>query len=106
MQAYGSTSGSPTPGSPDPDYALVKLMIQEGVQGTTTGPGIVQHINAASGTNQQSCGNIFAALREYNSGTVNQDDLSDGRCADRHYVATIANLVTGYYSKYNAKVFR
>lgn len=39
---------------------------------------------------------IYPALREYNSGSVNNGDLSDGRGATASYVSDIANRLTGW----------
>lgn len=38
---------------------------------------------------------IYKALREYNSGSVNPDNLSDGRGATASYVSDIANRLLG-----------
>ncbi|KAI0161067.1 hypothetical protein GGR52DRAFT_576475 [Hypoxylon sp. FL1284] len=38
---------------------------------------------------------IYKALREYNSGSVNPNDLSDGRGATPSYVSDIANRLLG-----------
>lgn len=38
---------------------------------------------------------IYKALRSYNSGSCNSDDLSDGRGATPHYVSDIANRLLG-----------
>ncbi|KAJ7807106.1 hypothetical protein B0H13DRAFT_2484238 [Mycena leptocephala] len=38
---------------------------------------------------------IYKALRSYNSGSVNADDLSDGRGATASYVSDIANRLLG-----------
>lgn len=38
---------------------------------------------------------IYKALREYNSGSVNPNDLSDGRGATASYVSDIANRLLG-----------
>ncbi|KAK8075559.1 hypothetical protein PG997_010222 [Apiospora hydei] len=39
---------------------------------------------------------IYPALREYNSGSVNQNDLSDGRGATASYVSDIAQRLQGW----------
>lgn len=38
---------------------------------------------------------IYKALREYNSGSVNPNDLSDGRGATASYVSDVANRLLG-----------
>ncbi|KAF2438178.1 hypothetical protein P171DRAFT_526416 [Karstenula rhodostoma CBS 690.94] len=43
-----------------------------------------------------SAASVFPALREYNSGNVNEADLSDGRGATASYVSDLANRVTGW----------
>lgn len=39
---------------------------------------------------------IYPALREYNSGSVNPNDLSDGRGATASYVSDIAQRLQGW----------
>ncbi len=39
---------------------------------------------------------IYPALREYNSGSVNPEDLSDGQGATASYVSDIAHRLTGW----------
>lgn len=39
---------------------------------------------------------IYPALREYNSGSVNPNDLSDGRGATPDYVSDIAQRLQGW----------
>ena len=41
---------------------------------------------------------IYTALRLYNSGSVNEDDLSDGMGATDSYVSDIANRLQGVTS--------
>lgn len=38
---------------------------------------------------------IYKALRCYNSGSMNEDDLSDGKGATASYVSDIANRLRG-----------
>jgi hypothetical protein len=40
--------------------------------------------------------NVFRALREYNSGSVTQNNLSDGRGATNSYVSDVANRLQGW----------
>jgi hypothetical protein len=60
--------------------------------------GGTQHFKA----NLQNWGNkwsgesIYPALREYNSGSVNKDNLSDGRGATAEYVSDIAQRLQGW----------
>jgi hypothetical protein len=39
---------------------------------------------------------IYPALREYNSGSVNNGNLSDGMGATASYVSDVANRLTGW----------
>ena len=39
---------------------------------------------------------IYPALREYNSGSVNPNDLSDGRGATASYVNDVAHRLQGW----------
>lgn len=39
---------------------------------------------------------IYSALREYNSGSVNENNLSDGRGATASYVSDIAQRLQGW----------
>ena len=87
MQAFsGSVSYDPTRPA-----ASIEQMIKDGTQGTARGGGMVQVID-----DTRSGGNIFVALRLYNSGTVNMVDLSDARGATASYVSDMANRVLGW----------
>jgi hypothetical protein len=44
-------------------------------------------------TNTAEC--IYKALRAYNSGSINANDLSDGRGATPSYVSDMANRLLG-----------
>lgn len=46
--------------------------------------------------NEWSGETIWPALRAYNSGTANLDDLSDPKGATGSYVSDLANRVTGW----------
>ncbi|KAF7186000.1 hypothetical protein HII31_12663 [Pseudocercospora fuligena] len=70
--------------------ASIVAMIQDGVQGTKKGNGIVQELNAYSG-------NPYAAARAYNSGYIpSSGDLSEAAGATACYVSDIANRLTGW----------
>lgn len=45
--------------------------------------------------NADNADTIYKALRAYNSGSVNTNDLSDGRGATASYVSDIANRLLG-----------
>lgn len=87
MQAYNSSSY-------DPQHYVqsIRLMIQDGTQGTKYGPGLVQLFNNA----QLTGGNVYATLRAYNSGKVNNTNLSDGQGATPSYVSNMANYLQGW----------
>ncbi|KAL5421201.1 hypothetical protein PMIN04_005817 [Paraphaeosphaeria minitans] len=60
--------------------------------------GGVKHFkeNMQHWSNRWSGTSVWPALREYNSGNVNEADLGDGRGATASYVADVANRVTGW----------
>jgi len=43
-----------------------------------------------------NAGDIYPALRRYNSGNVNYDNLSDGRGATPSYVSDVAQRLMGW----------
>lgn len=50
---------------------------------------MVQLLNDAPNTPKNSFGNIYRALREYNSGSINVNNLSDGKGATDGYVSNM-----------------
>jgi LysM repeat protein len=62
-------------------------MIRDGTEGTADGDGLVQLV--------RRYGNVYEALRAYNSGSVNELDLSDGLGATASYVSDCANRLLG-----------
>lgn len=91
MQSYnGSSFSASTP------VKSINAMVQDGTQGTAYGPGLVQLFNDAANTAALSNGNVYAVAREYNSGSVNASDLSDGLGANPSYVSDIANYLQGW----------
>ena len=46
---------------------------------------------------QWAASSIYPALREYNSGSVNPNNLSDGRGATAAYVSDISQRLTGEF---------
>jgi len=52
--------------------------------------------NLQQAGNQDTAECIYEALRIYNSGSVNKNDLSDGRGATPSYVSDIANRLQGH----------
>lgn len=96
MQANaGSTSFDPS----NPESSI-KQMIEEGVQGTTEGPGIVQYMGTDptyAYTNNRWPNNPFTAARCYNSGSINTNgDLDDAAYGTKSYTNDIANRLIGW----------
>lgn len=60
--------------------------------------GGTQHYkqNLINWGNKWSGESIYPALREYTSGSVNPNNLSDGRGATASYVSDIANRLQGW----------
>ena len=71
----------------DGSKASVLQMIQDGVQGTSSGDGLVQGL--------QKTGNLFAAARMYNSGQMDSSNLSNAMGATASYCSDLANFVMG-----------
>lgn len=64
-------------------------MVQDGVQGTRQGDGLVQNLNMY--------GNAYRAARGYNSGYIpDSGNLSEKAGATACYVSDIANRLTGW----------
>jgi len=68
--------------------ASIKQMIIDGVMGTASGDGMAQPIN--------SNGNLYQALRIYNSGKFDPNNLSAGNGATPSYVSDMANRLMGW----------
>lgn len=67
----------------------IVAMVQDGTQGTSYGPGLVQNLN--------TYGNPYSAARGYNSGHVPKSgNLSAAAGATACYVSDIANRLTGW----------
>lgn len=71
----------------DGSKASVLQMIKDGVEGTSSGDGLIQGV--------QKTGNLFAAARLYNSGQMNEGNLSDAMGATGSYCSDLANFVMG-----------
>ncbi|OAG39866.1 hypothetical protein AYO21_05932 [Fonsecaea monophora] len=63
-------------------------MVRDGTEGTKSGDGLKQCF--------QHQGNWYAALREYNSGRVDVNDLNNGMGATGGYVRDVANRLMGH----------
>jgi hypothetical protein len=72
--------------SADPRGSILQ-MVRDGVEGTKSGDGLKQLL--------ARFGNIYASLRGYNSGRVDQSNLSNGLGATNSYVSDIANRLMG-----------
>ena len=70
----------------DPKDSILQ-MVRDGTEGTKFGDGLKQLL--------ARYGNIFAALRAYNSGSVDPQNLSNGLGATNSYVSDIANRLMG-----------
>lgn len=64
-------------------------MIRDGTSGTAKGPGLRQNLEKWNG-------DIYVALRGYNSGSVNLENLNDPMGATPDYVQKIANRLMGH----------
>lgn len=96
MQAApGSVSFDPADSS-----GSIKQMIEDGVQGTSGGPGLVQYLTndpSLSYTGNKWSSNPYAAARCYNSGSINPSgDLDDAQYGIKSYVNDIANRLQGW----------
>ena len=70
-------------------WLSILLMIQDGVQGTKSGDGLVQLLN--------TYGDPYSASRGYNSGYIPKSgDLSEAAGATACYVSDVANRLTGW----------
>ena len=84
MQSHNGDSYSKS----DP-WLSILLMIQDGVQGTKYGDGLVQLLNIY--------GDPYSAARGYNSGYIPKSgDLSEAAGATACYVSDVANRLTGW----------
>ena len=82
MQSHNGVSFDPN----NAEQSILQ-MVRDGVQGTPFGDGLVQLLTRY--------GNIYAALRGYNSGSVDHNNLSYGFSSTPSYVSDIANRLTG-----------
>jgi hypothetical protein len=91
MQSYNGTSYDP-----NNMQSSITKMVQDGVQGTQYGPGLVQYMNDASGANVGSKGQLWSALRAYNSGRIDFTQLSASTGATASYVSDVLNRLQGW----------
>ncbi|KIY03049.1 uncharacterized protein Z520_01515 [Fonsecaea multimorphosa CBS 102226] len=74
----------------DPQRAgqSILQMVRDGVEGTKSGDGLKQCFQRQK--------NWYAALRQYNSGSVDVNNLDDGMGATANYVRDVANRLIGH----------
>jgi hypothetical protein len=91
MQCHNGSEFVGNDKSVDEQVASIKQMIREGTVGTPSGDGLKQCM-AHQG------GGVFAAAREYNSGSIAQlGNLNEGNGATASYVCDVANQLMGTY---------
>jgi hypothetical protein len=91
MQAHHGHEYNPKHG-----YKSILAMVQDGVQGTKKGNGLVQELNAYYG-------NPYAAARAYNSGYIPESgELTEAVGATKCYVSDVANRLTGWVKAKNS----
>ncbi|KAN0096592.1 hypothetical protein V8E51_015397 [Hyaloscypha variabilis] len=83
MQAFNGVSFNPS----DPAGSILQ-MVRDGTEGTASGPGFKQAF--------EQYGNYYVALRVYNSGSVDLNQLNDPLGATANYVADVANRLMGH----------
>lgn len=83
MQAFNGVSFNPS----DPAGSILQ-MVRDGTEGTASGPGLKQALGRY--------GNYYVALRVYNSGSVDLNQLNNPLGATANYVANVANRLMGH----------
>ena len=73
--------------NPNDEQGSILQMIRDGTEGTPFGDGLKQTLAKQ--------GNYYAAFREYNSGSVDPNNLSNGLGATNSYVSDMANRLMG-----------
>jgi LysM repeat protein len=82
LQSHNGVSFDPN----NPKGSILQ-MVRDGIQGTPFGDGLVQLL--------ARYGNVYAAFRGYNSGSVDPNNLSYGFSSTPNYVSDIANRLMG-----------
>jgi LysM repeat protein len=82
MQSHNGVSFD----SNNPEGSILQ-MVRDGIEGTPSGDGLVQLLHRY--------GNVYAAFRGYNSGSVDPSNLSYGFSSTPNYVSDIANRLNG-----------
>jgi len=83
MQSHNGVAFDPS----NPAGSILQ-MIRDGTQGTPSGDGLVQCL-------ARQKGNYFSTFRNYNSGSVDHSNLSNGLGATGDYVSKMANRLRG-----------
>lgn len=95
MQSFNGTGTCNNDGTvrdPCPD-GEIRQMINDGVAGTASGPGLVQDLTEVSVTDVSR---YYKAARLYNSGSIPTDGNLSGPGANPCYCSDIANRLTGW----------
>ncbi|KAL9049359.1 MAG: hypothetical protein Q9162_007255 [Coniocarpon cinnabarinum] len=93
MQSHAGSSFVGNSASDEDQRQSILQMVSDGVQGTRYigpqgGDGMVQTLD--------TWGDYFSAARLYNSGSVNEENLSDPLGATAHYCSDSANFLQGW----------
>lgn len=83
MQSHNGAEFNPS----DPAGSILQ-MVKDGTEGTQFGDGLKQCYAHR--------GNYYSAFREYNSGSVNEQELNDPISATASYVRDAANRLMGH----------
>lgn len=109
MQESHGNVGAPVTSSPEgiptgglmqcygcPGYEGQYNLSQDQINGMIQGGAEHYKGNMANWGNSGDPSTIYPALREYNSGNVNADNLSDGRGATPEYVSDVSQRLGGW----------
>ncbi|EHK20500.1 uncharacterized protein TRIVIDRAFT_48957 [Trichoderma virens Gv29-8] len=95
MQSHNG-AGSCFGTSPCPS-STINLMINDGVAGTTDGPGLQKLLSQAKGqVHNDGSQAYYAAARLYNSGSADYTNLDNGLGSTACYSSDVANRLTGW----------
>lgn len=83
MQAFNGVSFDP-----NNVQGSILQMVRDGVEGTASGPGLVQAYSMYR--------NWYEAARKYNSGSVDVSQLNNAMGATANYVVDFANRLMGH----------
>ncbi|KAL7954027.1 hypothetical protein V8C34DRAFT_317631 [Trichoderma compactum] len=77
--------------------ATISLMINDGVAGTSEGPGLEKLLSQAKGqVHNDGSQAYYAASRLYNSGSADYTNLDNGLGSTACYASDVANRLTGW----------